>query len=76
MEKAKMELLPKDSIPELNTKRLSNSPCFCTITHMTLFAKRFESYRILMIDNGAEFCLWTDQWQNESSIQASDWPKL
>jgi hypothetical protein len=71
-----MELFLKDSVPELNTKRLSNSPSFLTIMHTTLFAKRFGSYRILMIDIAAELCLWTDQRQNRSSLQASDWPKL
>jgi hypothetical protein len=50
-----MELLPKDSVPELNTKKLGNSPSFLTIIHITLFAKRFRSYLILMIDVAAEF---------------------
>jgi hypothetical protein len=35
-----MELLPKDFVPELNTKKLDNSPSFLTITHMTLSTKR------------------------------------
>jgi hypothetical protein len=39
-----MELFPKDSILELNTKELRNSLSFLTITHTTLFAKRFGSY--------------------------------
>jgi hypothetical protein len=30
--KAKMELFPKDSVPELNTKNLENSPKFLIIT--------------------------------------------
>jgi hypothetical protein len=29
-----MELFTKDSVPELNTKNLGNSPSFLTITHM------------------------------------------
>jgi hypothetical protein len=31
-------------------------------------AKRFISYGILMIDAAAEFCSWTEQQQNGSSI--------
>jgi hypothetical protein len=63
-----MELLPKDFVPELNTKNLGNSTSFLTITHMTLSTKRFIRYRILMIDVTAEICSWTDQRQNGSSI--------
>jgi hypothetical protein len=44
-EKAKMELFPKDSVPELTTKNLGNSPSFLTNTDMTLSAKRFRCYR-------------------------------
>jgi hypothetical protein len=51
-----MELFPKDSILELNTKNLGNSPSFLTFTHMTLSARWFRSYGILMIDVAAEFC--------------------
>jgi hypothetical protein len=54
--KAKTELFLKDSIMELNTKNLGNSPRFLTITHTTLSAKRFRSYRILTIYVAAEFC--------------------
>jgi hypothetical protein len=39
-----MELFPMDSVLELNTKKLGNSPRFLTITHMTLFALWFGSY--------------------------------
>jgi hypothetical protein len=28
-----MELFPKDSVPELNTKNIGNSPSFLTIAH-------------------------------------------
>jgi hypothetical protein len=59
-EKAKMELLPKDYVPELNTTKLYNSPIFLTNTHMTLFAERFRSYGILMTDAAAEFRFWTE----------------
>jgi hypothetical protein len=51
-----MELFPKEFVLELNTKHLGNSTIFLTITHMTLSAKRFRKYRILMIDVAAVFC--------------------
>jgi hypothetical protein len=51
-----MKLLPKDFVPELNTKNLGNSTSILTITHMTMSAKRFISYGILTIDVAAEFC--------------------
>jgi hypothetical protein len=41
-EKTKMKLFPTDSVLELNTKNLDNSPRFLTITHMTLSAKGLE----------------------------------
>jgi hypothetical protein len=66
--KAKMELFPKDFVPVLTTKNLGNSPIFLTISHMTGSAKRFKSYRILMIDIAAEFCFWTEQQYNGSSF--------
>jgi hypothetical protein len=65
-----MELLPKDFVPELNTKNLGNSTSILTITHMTMSAKRFISYGILTIDVAAEFCSWTEQRQNGSSISS------
>jgi hypothetical protein len=43
-----MELFSKDSIPELNTTKLGNSPSFLPITQMTPFAKGFRSYGILI----------------------------
>jgi hypothetical protein len=51
-----MELFPKDSVLELNTKNLGNSLIFLSNTHTTLSAKRFRSYGILTIDVAAEFC--------------------
>jgi hypothetical protein len=63
-----MELFSKDSVPELNTKTLGNSPSFLTITHTTLSTLWFGCYRILTIDVAAEFCFWTEQWQNRSSF--------
>jgi hypothetical protein len=65
-----MELLLKDFVLELNTKSLDNSTSFLTITHMTLSAKQFISYGILMIDVAAEFYSWTEQRQNRSSISS------
>jgi hypothetical protein len=46
-EKVKTELFPKNSVPELNTTKLDNSPSFLTITHTTPFAKWFSSYGLL-----------------------------
>jgi hypothetical protein len=66
----KIELFPKDYVLELNIKNLGNSSIFLTITHTTLFAKRFRSYRILMIDIAAEFYFWTEQWHNGSSVSS------
>jgi hypothetical protein len=54
-----MELFPKDYILELITKKFRNTVSFLTITHTTLFAKRFRSYGILTIDIAAEFYFWT-----------------
>jgi hypothetical protein len=65
-----MELFSKDSVPELNTKNLANSPSFLTITHITLSAKWFRSYGILMIDVAAELCFWTEQRKNGSLISS------
>jgi hypothetical protein len=51
-----MERFPNEFVPELNTKNMENSTSFLTITHMTLFAKRFRIYGILPIDIASEFC--------------------
>jgi hypothetical protein len=56
-----------DSVPELNTKNLDNSPSFLTITHTIMSTKRFRSYEILTIGVAAEFCFRIEQWQNGSS---------
>jgi hypothetical protein len=64
------ELFPKDSVLELNTKNMGNSPSFLTITHTTLSARQFRSYEILTIDVAAEFCTWTEQWHHGSSISS------
>jgi hypothetical protein len=65
-----MELFLKDFVLELNTKHLDNSPSFLTITHTTLSAKWLRSYRILMIDIAAEFCIRTEPHHNGSSISS------
>jgi hypothetical protein len=41
-----MGLFPMDSVPELSTKNLGNSPRFLSVTHMALFTKWFRSYGI------------------------------
>jgi hypothetical protein len=45
-----MGLFSYDSVPELNTKNMGNSPSFLSVTHTTLSAKWFRSYGILQID--------------------------
>jgi hypothetical protein len=56
-----MELFPMDSVLEMNTKNLGNSPSFLTIIHMTPSTKRFRSYDISNFDFATEFCFWTEQ---------------
>jgi hypothetical protein len=65
-----MLLTPKDFVLELDTKNLGNSPSFLTITHTTLSTKQFRSYGILTIDVDDEFCTWTEQQHNGSSISS------
>jgi hypothetical protein len=55
-----MGLFGYNSLPELNTKHMGNSPSFLSITHMILFAKWFRSYSILKIDFAADFCFWAE----------------
>jgi hypothetical protein len=45
-----------DSVRELNTKNMGNSPSFLSVTHTILSAKRFRSYRISKTDFAADFC--------------------
>jgi hypothetical protein len=61
-------MFPREFVLEMNTKNLGNSPIFLTITHMTLSAKWFRSYRNSTIDITAEFCSSTEQRQNGSSV--------
>jgi hypothetical protein len=63
-----MDMFPREFVLELNTKNLGNSPIFLTIAHTTLSTKRFRSYGISTIDVAAEFCFWTEQRWNGSSI--------
>jgi hypothetical protein len=63
-----MDLFPREFILELSTKNLDNSPSFLTITHRSLSAEWFRSYGISTIDVAAEFCFWTEQRRNRSSI--------
>jgi hypothetical protein len=55
-------------VPELNTKNLGNSPSFLSVTHMTLFAKRFGSYGISKINFAAEFYSWIEQRLNGTQL--------
>jgi hypothetical protein len=56
--KVKTGLYGFDSVLELNTKNMENSPSFLSVTYTTLSIKRFRSYRILKIDFAADFCFW------------------
>jgi hypothetical protein len=71
-----MELFTKYSVPELTTKNMDNSTSFLTITRMTLFAKRFRSYGISTNNIAVEFCFWTEQWKNGSSISSLGLSKI
>jgi hypothetical protein len=51
-----MGLFGYDSVPELNTKNLSNSPNILSVTHLTVSAKWFRSYGISKINFAVEFC--------------------
>jgi hypothetical protein len=57
-----------DSVPELNTKNLENSPFFLTTTHTTLSTKRFRRYGHSKLDFAAEFCFWPEQRQNGTQL--------
>jgi hypothetical protein len=60
----KTGLFSHDSVPEVNTKNMGNSPSFLSITHTILSAKQFISYRISKIDFAADFCFWAEQRLN------------
>jgi hypothetical protein len=66
--KAKAGLFGYDSVPELNTKNMGNSPRFLSVTHTILSTKRFRSYRILKIDSAADFYFWTELWLNGTQL--------
>jgi hypothetical protein len=63
-ETVKTGLFGHNSVPELNTKNMGNSPIFLSVTHMILSGKRFRSYRILKINFAADFCFWIEQRLN------------
>jgi hypothetical protein len=67
-ETAKMGLFGYNSVPELNTKNIGNSPRFLSVTHMIISVKWFRSYRILKIDLAANFCFWTEQPLNGTQL--------
>jgi hypothetical protein len=64
----KMGLFSYNSVPELNTKNMGNSPSFLSGTGMILSTKRFRSYRILKIDFAADFCFWTELRLNGTQL--------
>jgi hypothetical protein len=67
-ETAKTGLFGYNSVPELNTKNMGNSPSFLYITHTILSAKRFRSYQILKINIAADFCFWAEQRLNGTQL--------
>jgi hypothetical protein len=64
----KTGLFGYDSVLEMNTKNMGNSPSFLSVSHTTLSAKRFRSYRILKIDFTADFCFWTELRLNRTQL--------
>jgi hypothetical protein len=64
----KMGLFGYDSVPEMNWKNMGNSPRFLSVTHTTLPAQWFRSYRILKIDFAADFCFWTELRRNGTQL--------
>jgi hypothetical protein len=63
-----MGLFGHNSVPELNTKNMGNSPRFLSATHMILSTKQFRCYRISKIDFAAHFYFWTEQWLNGTQL--------
>jgi hypothetical protein len=63
-----MGLFSYNTVPELNTKNMENSPSFLSITHTVLSSKRFRSYKILKIDFAADFCFWVEQRLNRTQL--------
>jgi hypothetical protein len=67
-EKLNLGLFGWDSFPELNTKKLDNSPRFPLIIYTASLDQRFRRYRILRIGKTAEN--WTGQynsWKKQNS---------
>jgi hypothetical protein len=69
-------MFPMEFVSELNTKNLTNSPRFLTITHTTMSAKWFRCYGISTIDVAAEFCSGQNSGKIDLQFSVSDWPKL
>jgi hypothetical protein len=63
-----MGLFGYNSVRDLNTKNMGNSPSFLYITHTILSAEQFRSYRILKIDFTADFCFWTELQLNGTQL--------
>jgi hypothetical protein len=59
-----MRLFGHNSVLELSTKNIGNSPSFLSANHTILSAKRFRCYGISKIDFAADFCFWTEQRLN------------
>jgi hypothetical protein len=59
-----MGLFSYNSVPELKTKDMGNSPSFLSVTHMILSTKQCRSYRMSKINFVADFCFWAEQWLN------------
>jgi hypothetical protein len=57
-----------NSVTEMNTKNMGNSPSFLSVTHTILSTKRFRSYRILKINFAADFCFWTELRLNGTQL--------
>jgi hypothetical protein len=63
-----MGLFGWDSSPELNSKKVDNSPRFPSVTYSASSDKRFRSYRIFKTDSSAEFCFWIEQRLNGTHV--------
>jgi hypothetical protein len=63
-----MGLFCYNSVWNLNTKNMGNSPRFLSVTHKILSTKRFRSYRISKIDFAADFCFYTEQRLNGTQL--------
>jgi hypothetical protein len=67
-EKSILRLFGWDSSPELNRKKVENSPSFPSVTYSASSDRWFRSYIILKTDSATEFCFWTEQWLNGTQL--------